>query len=281
MTRKFLSLMLGLALLALPTVTQAALTDELDTSGLINKIKFTNYEVFVRQVDDTFYFLNAAESLDPQDGDHLVSVFSASELSVQSAPGSGVFGPEAAWQKGNGNGYFLGYSVVKVTNTAFGLSFDTPDFDPNGLLDIGAGEALALYNRNDADLAIVGIDTQLDVTNSFTGADEWATFGFGGAANGGSFTALPGGFGSTLIGVTAIGLDAIDGPEGFPGFDKQAAFGSDIFAGANIYMPGEGAWTARSEDPLTFAAVPEPGTLALWGGCLAIGAVLALRRRKN
>ncbi|MHB0956073.1 MAG: PEP-CTERM sorting domain-containing protein [Pirellulaceae bacterium] len=275
MTRKFLSLMLGLALLALPTVTQAALTDNLDATGLINKIKFTNYEVFVRGTVDDYTYLDADADL--EDGDHLVTVFSASELTIQNAPGSGVFGPEPAWQKGNGNGYFLGYSVAKIALTAGGLSYDTPDFDPNGLLL--TGEMVALYNSTE-DWSIVGANIETDVDNSFDVADKWAGFGIVSDTNGGGFTALPPIFG-TLLGVTAIGLDAINGPEDWPGFDKSKAFGNDIFAGANIYTPGQNAWTYRSEDPLTFAAVPEPGTLALWGGCLAIGAVLALRRRKN
>ena len=36
-----------------------------------------------------------------------------------------------------------------------------------------------------------------------------------------------------------------------------------------------------SQDPLTFAAVPEPATLAMWGSVLAIGAVIGLRRRQK
>ena len=79
--------------------------------------------------------------------------------------------------------------------------------------------------------------------------------------------------------MSSFGLDAIQNPGLI--FDKTKAFGNDIFGGANIYVPGQGSWIARSEDPLTFAAVPEPTTLVMWGSVLAIGAVVALRRRQK
>ena len=47
------------------------------------------------------------------------------------------------------------------------------------------------------------------------------------------------------------------------------------------FLKGTSPWMYDSQDPFTFAAVPEPATLAMWGGFLAIGAVVALRRRQK
>jgi hypothetical protein len=61
----------------------------------------------------------------------------------------------------------------------------------------------------------------------------------------------------------------------------------DLVSIANIldnaaFLAGESPWQFASSDPFFFrVAVPEPSTLALWGCCLAIGALIAARRRRG
>jgi len=261
-------------LVALPMMVQAAITDAFDTSGLINKIKFTNYEAFVQQDGQSWTLVDPEDvGSDVNATYQLVSIFSATELTIQNPAVPGVFGPEPAWQKGN-DGYFLGYSVVNVSVSATGLTYSNPTFDPFNKLDLGT-ESLWL-GTSDSDWVVTG-DMATDVA-SVLGATQWATFGIASSQSG--FYTLPPVFG-TLIGVSAFGLNQVDAPANWPGFDQSKAHGNDMFGGANIYRPGEGDWSARSEDPLTFAAVPEPATLAMWGSCLMIGALVALRRRQK
>ncbi len=275
MRKVILSLLV--VLLALPSAAFAGITGAFDTTGLINKIKFTNYESFIVESPDGGYLVVDPEKIGEYGSVQLLSIFSATELTIQDPSNPGVFGPAPAWQKGSD--YFLGYSVVDVSGSAGGpLTYSNPTFDPFGHLNLAAGEALIL-KESSTDWKVTGV-IGTDVASIFADpTPAWGTFGFQTATNGGGFTPLPPAFG-TLIGVSWFGLDAVSGP-GAPFFDKDKAFGNDIFGGANIYVPGEGQWSARSEDPLTFAAVPEPATVALWGGFLAIGAVLALRRRQK
>ena len=48
-----------------------------------------------------------------QQGGQLLSIFSATELTIQNPINPGVFGPVPAWQKAAGD-FFLGYSVADV-----------------------------------------------------------------------------------------------------------------------------------------------------------------------
>jgi hypothetical protein len=274
-------ILLGLlaVILAMPSMAQASITNMFDTSGLVNKIKFTNYESFIRANPNGGWSVIAPVNV--LTGDQLMSIFSATELTIQSAPGSGVFGPVPAWQKGN-NDYFLGYSVADVTVVPGGggaLTYSNPTYDPFGKLALNT--EMVWLGESRTDWNVTGLIVP-DVASIFVNATQWATFGIVNKPNGGSFSPLPPVFG-TLIGVSAFGLDQVQAPGGgWPGFDKTKAFGNDIFGGANIYVPGQDEeWVARSEDPITFAAVPEPATLAMWGGFLAIGAVIALRRRQK
>jgi hypothetical protein len=269
--------------LALPSLAHATIVSKFDTTGLINKIKFTNYETFVvANQGGGFTVVDAATAV--ARGGQLLSIFSATELTIQDPLNPGVFGPTPAWQKGPGD-YFLGYSVVDVLPGVSGpgsLTYGNPSFDPFGKLVLGS--EVVWMAETTSDWVITGnIAADVGSVLFATGIVPFATFGINGGnpSNGGEFLPVPGPPMAPLKGISYYGLDVVNNAAGWPGYDPTKAFGNDIYGGANIYMPGQGQWIARSEDPLTFAAVPEPTTLAMWGSVLAIGAVFALRRRQK
>ncbi len=111
-----------------------------------------------------------------------------------------------------------------------------------------------------------------------TDGTPWGYFGItSNAATSASYT------GDAADGVQRANLDAIGAlPANISEFDRTRTVGTDIQVRAFVgeLTPALGDWIAESQDPMTFAVVvPEPATLAMWGGFLAIGAVFALRRR--
>jgi hypothetical protein len=272
-SRKVLSLLLGLVLLALPAMAQASISDAIDTTGLLNRVKFTNYEAWVAR--DGSLIAPGQEGVN----DFLVSIFSAESVSVQITPNSGGFGP-ATWQAGaNGAGYFLGYAVqelAQVVGTQY--IYKNPTLDPLSTGQLAAGEQVVLVEST-TDWVLTG-NVAADVASIFANATPWATLGQVTGNNFAEFTALPG-FPLGIVGIAKFALDAVTNNSGIQFQPGVQTSGSDVTGGAIIYAPGLGQWVARSEDPLLFAAVPEPATLAMWGSFLAIGAVVALRRRRK
>ena len=57
--------------------------------------------------------------------------------------------------------------------------------------------------------------------------------------------------------------------------------GTDLTGYESIAFPSLGNVVLAGASTMSFALVPEPGTIALWGAALAIGAVVTYRRRKQ
>ncbi len=276
MSRKILSLLLALALLALPVVAQAGVvSDSFDTTGALNEIKFQNREVLL---DASGAWTNT-----PTQGGYLVSLFSATQVFNYPTPGN----PALAWQVGGSTtGYLLGYAVQKIKSVSASLiEYENTDYDPvGGKIAINSTETLAIYNST-TPWSISSGSWSTDLTNSLASSTLWASFGIATATpNQASFSPFP--FPTTgFLGLATYGLDVVQNPNGLV-FDKTKSAGSDIAGTATVWTtppgyPTKDNWIAVSNDPVSFALVPEPATLAMWGSFLAVGAVVALRRRQK
>ncbi len=165
-------------------------------------------------------------------------------------------------------------------------------WDPFGLLDVTAGETLRLYEKAN-DWQVDGLALAASVATIATAADTpYAAFKIGsGYANLSLFNPAEGVAYAGLQDVAVAGSGAAaDGLTFVPYSPSPFTSPQDISARASVKPNTTGAlmtgtptspWMFESYGPMVFTAVPEPGTLAMWGGFLAIGAVVALRRRKS
>lgn len=274
MSRKILSLLLAFALLALPVVAQAGVvTDYFNTSGALNEIKFQNREVLLDA--------NLQLTDKPMVDGYLVSLFSATQIFSYSTPGT----PELKWEVGSSTaGYLLGYAVQKITSVGSVIEYGNTDQDPSGLGKIANGETLVIYNSTH-NWDITNGDWAVDLGKSLDSSTLWASFGIAaGTSNQASFAPFP--FPVTgFLGLATYGLNVVQNPNGLV-FDSGQSAGNDIAGTATVWAPppgypGGNNWTAFSNDPVSFALVPEPATLAMWGSFLAVGAAVALRRRQK
>ncbi len=273
-SRKVLSLLLIFALLALPVAAQAGVSSVFDTTGALNEIKFQNREVLLDA--------NGAWTAKPAVGGYLVSLFSATQIFTYPTVGD----PNLAWEVGTTTeGYLLGYSVQKITNvTSSQIDYANTNLDPSGLgkISTAGDETLVIYESNN-NWKITSGNWATDLANSLAGTTLVASFGINSAGNSAVFSPFP--IASGFLGLATYGLDVVQNPAGLI-FDKSQALGNDIAGTATVWTtppgyPTANNWSAFSNDPVSFALVPEPATLAMWGSFLAIGAAVALRRRQK
>jgi len=284
-----------LLLAALPLTSFASVSSLFMTDGTKNEVKFINREVFMRQDGDVWSPVLTPN--DPQNGvqagDVLVTLFSATTLSYgQNLTNSG-------WLPGNPDGYLLGYSaqdVMSVSTASVGtINFVAIDLgnvttDPFGVLN--SGDQVAVFDSpSQWVINGPGLTVAQSVAWSLQNAVLWEKFndadGYPGAAN---FAQTSGvvldpirafvsaQYGLSSQGESAFPFAATDWLETGAATDVAGRANADI---NNDFLTGISPWMYDSQDPLVFAAVPEPATLAMWGGFLAIGAVVALRRRQK
>lgn len=277
MSRKILSLLLAFVLLAVPVAARAALvTDAFDTTGKLNEIKFQNREVLLDRT--------GGWTTKPVVGGYLVSLFRATQIYSYPTPGS----PTLEWDLGTASGsYLLGYSVQKITSITSGpdlITYANTDWDPlGGKIKTDGSETLVVYERP-TDWSVSSGNWLTDLTTSLGSTTLWASFGIGASPNQASFSPFP--YPVTgFLGLATYGLDVVRNPNSLV-FDQSQAKGNDIAGSATVWAPPPGYpttnnWIAFSNDPVSFALVPEPATLALWGSALAVGAAVALRRRQK
>jgi len=244
----------------------------------------------MRQVDNEWQVIDPRQTLDQ--GDVLVTLFTATTLST------GAELTNSGWLPGDSNGYLLGYAAQTVQDVSLlqvagkGFSFiaidlGNVDVDPFGVLN--SGEQVAVFNSstewvvNGADLSVAD-----SVQQSLANAVLWEKFmdGEGGSANFAQTSGVVTDNGSVFVsaqyGLTTAGESGLS----FVPTDwLNTGAKTDVAGRANADLNDDfgsiSPWMFDSQDPLVFAAVPEPATLAMWGGFLAIGAVVALRRRQK
>ena len=293
--RKMLSQVVPFLLLAaMPLTSFAAVTDLFKLDGTKNEVKFINREVFMRQVDNEWQVIDPRQTLDQ--GDVLVTLFTATTLST------GAELTNSGWLPGDSNGYLLGYAAQTVEDVSLlevaskGFSFIAIDLgnvvdDPFGVLN--SGEQVAVFNSSHQGVVNdrfdgEGLDVATSVKDSLEGGVLWEKFmdGDGGSANfaqtSGVITDNGSVFVSAQYGLTTAGESGLTF---IPTDWLNTGAMTDVAGRANADLNDDfgsiSPWMFDSQDPLVFAAVPEPATLAMWGGFLAIGAVVALRRRQK
>jgi hypothetical protein len=279
------------AVVACPLVARADIAGALNLQGLTNRLDFVNREVIIRGTADSWAVIDPVTQGGIQSGDLVVSVFRGQDLTVvgENTPSW------TAGTDGSANPYLNGYSVTEVLTTFGAVQYKAPTWDPFGKLNVAAGETLRVFDAP-SDWVVDGVGLSLqDSVDSATNGSLFAAF------------TMVGGYGSY------VPLNPVDG-SGQAGLMKVANDGGSSDASGITYVPfspsawqpdtdlsaritvipnqngpyaaplppevAPSPWQFESYGPVYIQAVPEPGTLALWGGCLALGLV-ALRRRKK
>ncbi|MHB8955109.1 MAG: hypothetical protein ACYC4U_19205 [Pirellulaceae bacterium] len=243
--RLLLGLVLATVSLLAPTATaQQAITDAFDTTGQLNKVKFTGYQSVVRNVGGSYSYFAPNDAVT---GDLLITIYSAVSLELQTAPATSNF--TTVWTKGQGS-CLVGYSVQQVVSVSGGIvSCGNAAVDPFGVL--GPWEMLALRTST-TDFTFSG-NVATDVASIFASTTSaWATFGKSRDVNFAEFYPPADVSG---IGWAAFALDVVDNQSGLVFLSSPSTWYGDIAGAASIYTPGAGQWTARVEDPLVFAGV--------------------------
>lgn len=290
--RKMLSQVVPFLLLAaMPLTSFAAVTDLFKLDGTKNEVKFINREVFMREVDGQWGVIDPRQTLGA--GDVLVTLFTATTLST----GSEL--TNSGWLPGDSNGYLLGYAAQTVQDVSLlevvgkGFSFIAIDLgnvttDPFGRLN--SGEQVAVFDSPTPWIVNgAGLTVKDSVEQSLANAVLWEKFmdGDQGSANFAQTSGVVMSDGSVFVsaqyGLTTAGESGLTF---LPTDWLNRGAPVDVAGRANAdlnddWVNGISPWMFDSQDPLVFAAVPEPATLAMWGGFLAIGAVVALRRRQK
>jgi len=299
--RKMLSQVVPFLLLAaMPLTSFAAVTDLFKLDGTKNEVKFINREVFMRNDGGVWStvenpIVNGEVALDPAT-DVLVTLFTATTIS---------FGQElqnSNWIPSDETGYLLGYAVQKVEAVSSGsagtVKFVAVDLgnptdtlaDPFGYLPKGA--QVGIFNSTSQWVVNgKGLSVEDSVAQSLANAgNPWEVLSDAlGYPNSDDFAQTSGvivsgaPFMSAQYALTAGGLSGLSfTPNDWLNTGKLSDMAGRANADLNDdYLSGDSPWMFDSQDPLVFAAVPEPATLAMWGGFLAIGAVVALRRRQK
>jgi len=298
--RKMLSQVVPFLLLAaMPLTSFAAVTDLFKLDGTKNEVKFINREVFMRQDGDVWN--TVVDPIDDQgnvliaEGDVLVTLFTATTLSWgQNLENSG-------WIPSDSTGYLLGYAAQKVMAVSQGtagsvnfiaLDLGNPTDDPFDRLDTTKNQQVAIYNSTSQWVVNgKGLSVEDSVAQSLANAgNPWEVLSDAlGYPNSDDFAQTSGvivsgaPFMSAQYALTAGGLSGLSfTPNDWLNTGKLSDMAGRANADLNDdYLSGDSPWMFDSQDPLVFAAVPEPATLAMWGGFLAIGAVVALRRRQK
>lgn len=254
------------ALLALPLVASASFTSSLDYTGLQNKVTFDTYYAVYRGGSVV------ASPANYQTGDVLLTLYSASKLEVQTAPNSASF--NQVWTRPNsGSDYVVGYSAATIRPGGGLVNVGT---DPAGLI---SGNFMSLYS-NTSNYSVGAASAFTDIAATVSGGTQLALLGIANPMA--DYGVL-----SPSVGAVAPvnKYYALTNNGGSLSFDPGAISGSDLagvgmIIGAPIFG-GVGQWFSGGVEVASFALVPEPGTIALWGAGLAIGAVVAFRRRKQ
>lgn len=285
-----------LLLAAMPLTSFAAVSDLFKLDGTKNEVKFINREVFMRQVDNEWQVINPLKDglVWGEGGDVLVTLFTGTTLSY------GKDLTNSGWLPGDENGYLLGYSAQKVEKVSMAdvgfnelqfiaIDLGTADVDPFGVL--GTGQQVAVFDSTTQWVVNDVADVATSVALSLANAVVWEKFldadGYPGTTNFAQTAGVIGPAGSVFMsaqyGLTTAGESGL---KFLPTDWLNTGSATDVAGRANAdlnddFIAGFSPWMFDSQDPLVFAAVPEPATLAMWGGFLAIGAVVALRRRQK
>lgn len=240
------------ALLVAPVVASAAtFTQQLDYTGLENKLISQTFHAVVRTTSGTPTVVSPAFL---QNGDVIVTLYQVQSLLVNNVAKSFTDGAVL-------------YSVVKFRNPGGALVTTS---DPYGKI---GGNALGLFNP--ASLTGITGNVQNDINANVTGSalllgsiPDSNTDYLVMAPNSGMPSPVIKFFNLSQTGGSLQTLaDATNGTD-IGGYDVNV-------------LAGVGQWFSSGTSTMTFALVPEPGTIALWGAGLAIGAVVAFRRRKQ
>ena len=254
------------ALLALPLVASADFASSLDYTGLKNLVTFDTYHAVYNPQTGTVISPTAYNA-----GDMLLTLYTAKTLSIQSAPNSPIFNP-TAWAPAAGD-YVVAYSASTINALPI---LNNPSSDPAGLL---TGSSMLGVWQSASNWTISG-NVLADIAASIPGGHAVGTFGIvNGATDGASLQPLVPAFNPLLPALHQFYLTQTGGA--LP-ILANATNGTDV-AGAGIIgtIGGVGGWFSGGSTSAQFALVPEPGTIALWGAGLAIGALVAFRRRKQ
>lgn len=261
-----------MALLLLPLAAQAAsFTGSLDYSGLKNLVSFDTYYAVYNTTSNTIV---APTAYNP--GDVLLTLYTATSLSIQTAPNSPNFGP-SVWTPGVGD-YVVGYSAAKIGAIPI---LNNPSSDPAGKL---AGTTMFGLWSSITNWTVSG-DVLTDIQTTIPNLPALGTFQISnGATDGASLQPLVPAFNPLMPALKQMFVTMNGGS--LP-ILSDAVSGTDLASAGivgttgGVSIGGVPGWFAGGYESVQFALVPEPGTLALWGSALAIGAVVAFRRRKQ
>lgn len=242
------------ALLVAPVVASAAtFTQQLDYTGLENKLISQTFHAVVRTSSSGTSSVVSPAFL--QNGDVIVTLYQVQSLLVNNVAKSFTDGAVL-------------YSVVKFKNPGGALVTTTDPYNKIG------GNVLGLFNPST--LTSISGNVSNDIAANI-GSNSALLLGSIPDSNTDYIVMAP----NSGIPSPVIKFFNLSQTGGSLQTATDATNGTDMGGYDVNVLAGVGEWFSSGTSTVTFALVPEPGTIALWGAGLAIGAVVAFRRRKQ
>ena len=294
--KKIFLLAMTVALLGFTDVASAGFLSYFDTSGQsLTKVKFTNYEILLRQNDSTGQIVIGSHQFDPVApgsvavGDFAVQILQASSIAWETSP------EQTKWSYVANGPEMTAYAVQEVltnvatgsldsdrTTSLFEQTYKVARLDPFGIVNVTNNEISHIYFDETPGIVFTSAGTLQQGVNSATDGTLFAAFGFGAAVDAGRGGA-PGANAAlkseelelppVLLDVSLKGGLNIRTNIPFltflPVLNKASYLpvSTSIESGiaVNPHFATE-PWPLKSEDPWRFRVTPEPAsTVALLG----------------
>jgi len=283
----------------------AGFLDYFDLTGQnVTKVKFTNFEIVLRQNDSgTIELPNGKKYNVVTPGNIQVNDIAIQILNAKTIDWETPSGDVTKWSYVQNGPEFTAYALQRVAsiadtnNNEYNIEFGVATEDPFGILDLSNSEIARLYFDEAPASVFTSSGTLQAGVNSATGGVFFASFGYGVAADSGRGGAT----GTATIEAKELllpppsllvhvigGLNVKNLPSWLtflpiPNVANGAFTSSSLETSvtSNTAYPASSPWPLKSEDPWRFRVTPEPSTFMALLGMGAVAGVGGLIRRRR